>query len=52
MLNTVGNSIQRLSSKVRIEVLAFTLETEVVKMLASQIDLDATDLDLSSVIKL
>ncbi|XP_075223291.1 eukaryotic translation initiation factor 2 alpha kinase Gcn2 [Lycorma delicatula] len=50
VLNSVGNSLQRLSSKVRIEVLAFLLETEVIKMLASQIDLDS-DFDLSSVIK-
>lgn len=45
------STVQRLSAKVRVEVLAVNMETEVIKMLASYIDLDTDEQDTSATIK-
>lgn len=51
VLNSLTNVIQRLSSKVRVEVLAVNIETDVIKMLASYIELENAEQDMSLVIK-
>ncbi|XP_054261632.1 eIF-2-alpha kinase GCN2-like isoform X1 [Macrosteles quadrilineatus] len=51
VLNSILQTLQRLSPKFRTEVVVVNMEADVIKMLASHIDLSLEDQDMSSVVK-